>query len=676
MKLPSLLLWSASLCGALAQQNPAEAPPPAPPTRANPTISVELPPSQSESPPPGGQTPPPQGRQKNELLGGLVPFFDPTTDTMQWNGHSWSMANQPGFESRFVKYLNAPPADGKEDAAYRATLRSILDALSPHQSGKGDIAKAVGSLPPAASYYDDARLCESIANAVYGVYLGRKNVAALRRANEELRKAMDVATWNARLSATPRPLENGPLNGQSNQGSRNRNANRGDNSEGGNTVIPDPANSLRQVREMGRDDTANQRASQGMEAGKYVRHYADYETQAATNKAAILLSEPQQKLEFQSLILQLFLQRRFEHVIISCRLYRELFQDGDGKIRLEDGSELQRLAKGFAGVSPTINMMDAFANEAIRDVDEGVRAFDHLLSKNEIESAAKRLAEAFSVGEYLPRVRTVPREKRERVSGFVQKSNQLISALEAKDYQGAQGLVDKLKAEAKDFDASKAETAIKTFVMTANLSLGQAMLAARNGDDKTLQEKLKEAHLLYPTNPELQRVSEQIFKGKDTQDQALNDLDRLVAQGNYRAIQKDEGRFAAAASLSNDPKRMAKLTELRDTIQQLRTSLEKAKALADSGAPEAAWETLRQADGKFRQDPDFSDLYAQLTVKAASFVNMIEQAERNHESGQVGASLAWYLKARQAHPKSVLAEKGIEKIVDPILGKSEAAQSQ
>ena len=45
--------------------------------------------------------------------------------------------------------------------------------------------------------------------------------------------------------------------------------------------------------------------------------------------------------------------------------------------------------------------IDSLANEIIRDVREGVLAFKFLLEQNELESATKRLAETFMIGEYL-----------------------------------------------------------------------------------------------------------------------------------------------------------------------------------------------------------------------------------------------------------------------------------
>ena len=154
------------------------------------------------------------------------------------------------------------------------------------------------------------------------------------------------------------------------------------------------------------------------------------------------------------------MQRRFEHVILANRFYRALFGDGDNQLRVADSytggqSDKNREAFGdLAKLPKTLGQLDALANEAIRDVREGVEAFSFLLEKSELKSASERLSEAFSVGEYLPEIRLLPRVKKREVLVFTQKTNQLLSALEVKDYGRAGSLVRELEEMSKDFDVS------------------------------------------------------------------------------------------------------------------------------------------------------------------------------------------------------------------------------
>ena len=82
-----------------------------------------------------------------------------------------------------------------------------------------------------------------------------------------------------------------------------------------------------------------------------------------------------------------------------------------------------------------------FANEVLREVDEAVVAFEFLADKNELETASKRLAEAFFIGEYLPRIRTLDREKKMKVQSFVRDADSLLSAMDVRDYKNANEII-------------------------------------------------------------------------------------------------------------------------------------------------------------------------------------------------------------------------------------------
>ena len=608
------------------------------------------------------------------FMGMELPFLDPGSEVLSWNGNSWNVVNNRMFGARFEKYLSAPAASSKEDAAYRKTLRDILDALSPHQARKGDLSKAVGLLPIAASYYHDARLCESLSNTIYGIWLARRNISALKKANKVLQREAKAQLWNANVAADLSEMDK---KGKAKPVSSSRGVG---NSKPSSSSIPTLLPGEAALDNLTRDpekktEFAQEKFSSASMTAYYLKRASEAETLAAKNKLGMAVSDIQQKLEFQGIILQYFMQRRFEHVVIATRIYRQLFTDGDTGMKFDNNSAIYKSFQSTSGMNPTVTTFDALANEAIRDVDEGVQAFEHLVAKGELESATKRLSEAFAVGEYLPRIRTLSMEKKAKVLTFVRHSNQLLSAIDVKNYHLAKELVDKMKILAKDFDYAKAEGLIDATTMTADMLLKRALLAARSGKDDDMQKHLEQAHALYPTNPELKKVSDLILKGSDMQSQALDDLDRLIAEGNYRAIQKDEARFAAAVGLSSDPKRMEDLMSVRDRLKDLEMRIEKAKALVDAGSPEAAWETLHFEADSYNKDPDYAQLYSQLTVKAARFVSMVEEASRHKENGQLGSSLGWYLKARQMYMKSALAKEGIEEIVGKLLPDAEDSDS-
>ena len=384
------------------------------------------------------------------FLGMELPFLDPSSEVLSWNGNTWNVVNNRMFGARFEKYLNSPSAEAKEDLAYRDTLRQILDALSPQQEGKEDLAKAVALLPIAASYYHDAHLCESLSNTIYGIWLAQRNIIALKKANKVLQKEAKQQLWNANLSAELSEMDK-KKGAKASAGSSNQTttASSSSNNTPGALIPGDQALGNLTDSPEGKYEFAQEKFDSASWTSYYLKKATEYETMAAKNKLGMVASDIQQKLEFQGLIMQYFMQRRFEHVIIACRIYRQLFKDGDTVMKMDSESALYKSFKFGSGMNPTVTTFDALANEAIRDVDEGVQAFDHLAAKGELEGATKRLSEAFAVGEYLPRIRTLPMEKKAQVLEFVQHSNQLLSAIDVKNYHLAKELVEKMKTNAQ-----------------------------------------------------------------------------------------------------------------------------------------------------------------------------------------------------------------------------------
>ena len=242
----------------------------------------------------------------------------------------------------------------------------------------------------------------------------------------------------------------------------------------------------------------------------------------------------QARIEFQTLMVQLFLQRRFEHVLMATRFYRHLFSDGGTTLKV--GKETEEVFAKGTGMPPTLSTLDTLANEAMRNVHDGVDAFTFLIDQDEMESASKRLAEAFSVGEHLPDIRTLPRVTKRKALAFTQKANRLISALDVKDYSTAESLVNEIRDVAKDFDTARPLAAIETAKTLSAMHLAKAKNAAVSGDGATLEKELKEATMIWPRNPALAEISSLIFSRADAQQEALIDLEQLLSQKNHRQI--------------------------------------------------------------------------------------------------------------------------------------------
>jgi len=357
------------------------------------------------------------------------------------------------------------------------------------------------------------------------------------------------------------------------------------------------------------------------------------------------------------------MQRRFQHVLIATRFYRHVFADGDNKLRI-DGEAKDMFSKS-TGMPPTVGTLDAMANEVIRDVGEGIDAYKYLLEQDELESATKRLAETFVIGEYLPQVRTLERTKKRQSLEFVQTSNKLISALEVKDYTLAGELVKHLEATAKDFDNSKPMAAIETARTVSAMHIAKAKNAAVSGDRTTLETELAAATEIWPRNPDLAEVSKMIFSQADVQNKALVDFDQLLSQNNYRQIFDDKERFIAATAL--DPSRQEQLRTVLTKMSEIEGAIIRAQEIEKRGDFAGAWESTETAFKQFPDDSKLNQIRANLTTQAAEFVRSLRQAEELEARGQPGSSLAWYLKAQKEYPNSDFAKNGIERITKKIL---------
>ena len=260
--------------------------------------------------PPVGSSTGGGGDEKESSPSGNGALFEPAAENMTWDGKTWNTTDKSLFQARFEKYLDAPEETTPEDRQYQAIISKVLELTAHGAASPKNIDAALRLLPDGSRSAADARLCDSLADALSSALQGGKNQDQL---------------------------------------------------------------------------------------------------------AAI-----QAKVEFQALIVQLFLQRRFQHVLMATHFYRAVFPDGDARLNL--GKDKKDLFERSAGMPPTVGTLDSMATDAIRDVREGVRSYEFLLQKNELESAARWLAESFTVGEYLPEIRTLPREKKRLALDFIRNS--------------------------------------------------------------------------------------------------------------------------------------------------------------------------------------------------------------------------------------------------------------
>lgn len=562
---------------------------------------------------------------------GNMPMGDPGSENVAFNGKLWNVTNNRLMRSRFETYLTTPEANSAEDQAYRDLMAQIMQLLAPTNKPGPDPMKAFALLPEAGTFKIDGGLCNSMANAIWDVWLSQKKQQNLKLANKAMMDRRAQLEWNTDMGManTKAPIVRNP-------------------GKGGQTQADQTAKTDSMV--MGR-------------TSGYIKGIADIEARMKLNETAVGLSEITSKTVFQALIIQMFLQRRFEHAVIACRFYPNLFRDGESILQLDKDSDVQKMLSSSFGVPPTISMIDGLSLEAIRTVDESLVSFENLVARRDLDSAGNRLLEAFGVGEYLPRVRRLPMAEKTKVLDFVRKKNRLLSFLEMKDYASAETVVNDLRALSDDFEYAKPLAAVQTAKAVSSLHISKARMAMANKDTATLEAEMKAATEIWPTNPDLAGFSGELVKGSDMRSQAIMEFDRLLSQRNYRQIFENKALFIG--SMSDDLTRKEQLEKVLNDMGRLELVIGGAKEMASSSPP-AAWERVEKEAKQFPDDSVLSKLRADLGVKASSFVNAIENGRQHEERQQVGSAIAWYLKAKRMHPASDFARDGIKRLVDGI----------
>ena len=577
----------------------------------------------------------------SSFLGKDAPSFDPGSEVMQWDGKAWNINNNRLFQARFEKYLNAPEETSADDAQYRQVIETVLQRLAPGQATASNLDYAFRLLQRGSLYDADARLCDSLANAVYTVWTAQRQQTRLVAANEAM-------NWEIQRLELETKSSSAAVQHAQQAKQKTKAPARGGQAQ----PAPSAAEQAAEAKEAAVETSSWK-----------TRRLAEMITRQKTNDVKRELSEIQAKVEFQAMIVQFFLQRRYQHVVMATRFYRALFNDGDTKLNM--GKDATELFQRSTGLPPTLSTLDTMTNEAIRDVREGVKAFDFLLTNSELESATKRLAEAFTIGEYMPEVRTLPREKKRRVVDFSHKSFQLLSALEVKDYTLAETIVKDLAVSAKDFDSSKPMAAIETSRTVARMHLAEARNAALSGDKVALKTSLTAATEVWPRNPELAEISKMIFSQGDVQQKAVIDFDQLHGQKNYRQIHDDAPRYIAALALY--PEKQDRLKQVLENMKAIDVAVMRADEMAKQSNYAGAWESVERAFARFPDDSKLNQQRANLTTQAAEFVRTIRNAQDLEKQEQVGSSLAWYLKAQKLYPASDFAGEGVGRLVKKIL---------
>ena len=601
------------------------------------------------------------------LLGNEVGFFDPTNDTISWNGKTWAASNNRLVAARFEKYLNEPEEATVAAQEYRDNIDEILNLLSPHHKGGPVFLDAVALLPKASTYPGDAKLCDSLSNAIYTAILSRKadnrSKELLARMEREKKKAILDADWKARTEQDPKVGNAARLgSGKNDRLKLAKELRRRGFTQAAERVVARPAEG--ENKEQTQPAQQVGRGAQSLAYAEHVRRISEIEAQKKTRELEQKVKTELSKVQYQALMVQFFVQRRFKHVIMASRFYNQIWKEGDGTLYIDQDSDINKVFSESLGVSPTVSTLDSLSHEAIRDVDKGVEVFEFLVERGELESASKRLAEAYLVGEFMPAINTLERDKKRKVLEFVRGSNVLLNAIDSKDYAKATEQINELRGKADDFDATKAQAAVAAFTRASDMQIMMAKNHLAAKDMEKAQGAIRSAMEIWPQNPKLVEFDRLVDAGGSLI-QFRNDFDRLFAEKNYREVFRR--RFEFGPSIDGDEDRTAKFRQIMENITAIETAVKGAEKMSNIGQNYAAWEELSEVHERFPDDPDLNQFMTKLAPKVADFTIALNNAKRHEERGNLGSALSWLYKAKHLHPLSEKADTGIKRLVQVAL---------
>ena len=292
-------------------------------------------------------------------LGQEIPMLDPSAETITVGGVAIPLGDNRLLKARFEKFLSQPPESDQAAAKYREAIAKILSTISPFKSGGPDLYSAFKLLPGASAYPGDANLCGSLAESIYMAMLAKQDVNGLNKLNlsiESEKKAIIAeGDWLARHER--------------------------DNDLG----------ESKDIKEKKEKPKAATQTGSGINSLKYVetlRRIAEIEVLKKSNIARTEAGTLRTKAQYQVSMIQWFVQRRYEHVLMAARFYNQIWQDGDAALRIDKNSDVSKLFSESVGVSPTVASLDSLSNEAIREASKYIEAFELMLKSGRIESRA------------------------------------------------------------------------------------------------------------------------------------------------------------------------------------------------------------------------------------------------------------------------------------------------
>jgi hypothetical protein len=393
------------------------------------------------------------------------------------------------------------------------------------------------------------------------------------------------------------------------------------------------------------------------------RELAETEVKIKSLESAGMLSVTQAKLQFQSQIMSLFMQRRFQHALIAASFYRYIFKGSHQN--LEVGKKELSSFLPSTDLAMTVETIEFLSREAINDVNSGMSAVGSSFDGNRKIAALERLQETFFLGEYLPAVTQFDPARKAALLTLYRKVDEARKLADLKDYEAVIQLTDEIGTMTGDFRSAEVNAAVRSAQRMSTLALSAAQQVATTGDYARAQELVEKSAQLWPLNPSIKNYSENMASQADMGTQAGVVFDDAFKRDDFRRIY--ERRAELAAAFLNDSVRAPQLKAVIDRMARVEIYLAQTEELVAQNNAFSAWEALVAAAAFAPNDVVLNQRMAQLAPRVAEFVGRLDQAKRYEADQRFAASLRQYLAAQDIHPASQLARTGLARVSESIM---------
>lgn len=605
--------------------------------------------------------------------------INPEDGTLSYKGHTYNLGQMRAFRARFERYLAQP--ESVDNDVYRAILNEVFSLLSTRggEAAGENTKKAWQLLYRASEYEADGGASLAVANQVFNAWRIRDERDAISVTQSELERIrrrqqgavafagdnmardgvanatgmVDSASQSVGDAAAAAPSAAPTINVNSGENSGQNNSRNTNNRRSGNGAGGDP-----QAGKSG-SVTDEGPVSQMFRA----RDLAETEAKIKAAEAGTVLSGVQAKLQFQTALVNLFLQRRFQHCLIAASFYRYIFK-GSAQ-QLEVGKKEIQSFLPSSDLAMTVETLEFLSREAVNDTEAAMQAVRANYADGQLVGALERLQETFFLGEYLPAVAQFEREKKQALLRVYQQVDTARKLADLKDYDAVDKLVAELGETAKDFRSSEVTSAIRAAQRMSTLALYAAQQAAASGDFIRAQEGVQRAAALWPLNPAIKTYTENMASQVDLGSQAAQLFDDAIKRGDLRRIYDQRSELAIA--LLSDAIRGPELKAVIEKLSRVEIFLAQAQELLAQNNAFAAWEALEQAVQLTPNDVSVNQRRGDLAPRVAAFVGKIDAAKRHEEAGRQAAALTQWLSAQTLYPASSLARLGIDRVSTRLL---------